>query len=129
MANPLYTHEPVSRTYESQRLRLHYVEWINEDAPPLIMVHGGSDHCRSWDWTARELNQRFNILAPDLRGHGDSSWSNATYRKLDFVYDLKQLITIKGYEKVSIVAPMRPQEMAYVFPNSRKFQQQYPSRR
>lgn len=104
MTNRLYTHEPVSRTYYSQRLRLHYVEWMNDDAPPLVMVHGGSDHCRNWDWTARELNEQFNIVAPDLRGHGDSSWSSTTYRKLDFVYDLKQLITAKGYEKVTIVA-------------------------
>lgn len=104
MTNDLYTHEPVSRTYYSQRLRLHYVEWINKDAPPLIMVHGGSDHCRNWDWAARVLNKHFNIIAPDLRGHGDSGWSNTTYRKLDFVYDLKQLIKLNGYKKVSIIA-------------------------
>lgn len=96
--------EPISQTYLSQRLRLHYVEWINESAPPLIMVHGGNDHCRSWDWAARELNRQFNIVAPDLRGHGDSSWSNSSYRKVDFAYDLKQLIAAKGYQKVSIVA-------------------------
>lgn len=104
MANRLYTHQPVSRTYYSQRLRLHYVEWVNNDAPPMIMVHGGSDHCRNWDWTARALNDRFNIVAPDLRGHGDSSWIDAAYKKADFVYDLHQLIAIKGYKKVTIVA-------------------------
>lgn len=104
MVDHLRKHEPVSQGYYSQRLRLHYVEWVNEDAPPLIMVHGGSDHCRNWDWAARKLNEQFHILAPDLRGHGDSSWSNNAYRKMDFVYDLKQLIDIKGYKKVSIVA-------------------------
>lgn len=104
MPEHLYTHEPISRTFYSQRLRLHYVEWVNEDASPLIMVHGGSDHCRNWDYLARELNDKFNIVAPDLRGHGDSEWSNNSYRKLDFVYDLKQLIAAKGYKKVSIVS-------------------------
>lgn len=104
MNTNLYKHEPVSRTYFSQRLRLHYVEWVNEGAAPLVMVHGGSDHCRNWDWAARELNEHFNIVAPDLRGHGDSAWSNTAYKKVDFVYDLKQLIRIKGYKKVSIIA-------------------------
>lgn len=104
MMNRLLSHEPVSRTYYSQRLALHYVEWVNDDAPPLLMVHGGSDHCRSWDWAARQLNQRFNILAPDLRGHGDSSWVNGTYRKLDYVYDLYRLIKSKNYQKVTIIA-------------------------
>jgi len=36
---------PSSHTYISQRLRLHYVDWGNESAPPLLLVHGGQDHC------------------------------------------------------------------------------------
>ena len=35
---------PTSRYYISQRLRLHYVDWGNPDAPPLLLVHGGRDH-------------------------------------------------------------------------------------
>ena len=46
---------PTSHSYISQRLRLHYVDWGNPDAPPLILQHGGRDHCRSWDWVAQEL--------------------------------------------------------------------------
>lgn len=101
-SSPAY--EPISRKFVSQRLRLHYVEWVNENAPLLIMVHGGQDHCRSWDWIARELHPRYNIVAPDLRGHGDSSWTKSVYRKLDFVYDLKKLISLKGNSKVTIIA-------------------------
>ena len=36
---------PTSHFYYSQRLRLHYVDWGNETAPPLLLVHGGRDHC------------------------------------------------------------------------------------
>ena len=46
---------PSSQSYFSQRLRLHYADWGNPDKPPLILVHGGEDHCRSWDWVAGEL--------------------------------------------------------------------------
>ncbi len=66
---------PTSRIYFSQRLRLHYVDWGNPDAPPLILVHGGRDHCRNWDRLAQALRHDWHILAPDLRGHGDSQWS------------------------------------------------------
>ena len=38
---------PTSRIYFSQRLRLHYVDWGNPSAPPLLLVHGGRDHCRN----------------------------------------------------------------------------------
>ena len=37
---------PTSNTFISQRLRLHYVDWGNADKPPLLLVHGGRDHCR-----------------------------------------------------------------------------------
>ncbi len=66
---------PTSRIYFSQRLRLHYVDWGNPDAPPLVLLHGGRDHCRNWDWVAEELRKDWHIIAPDLRGHGDSDWS------------------------------------------------------
>src|SRR3546814_12717542 len=66
---------PISNSFISQRLKLHYVDWGNESAPPLLLVHGGRDHCRSWDWVAERLADRYHIIAPDLRGHGDSAWS------------------------------------------------------
>ena len=66
---------PTSHSYISQRLRLHYVDWGNPGAPPLILLHGGRDHCRNWDWVAAELRRDYHIIAPDLRGHGDSAWS------------------------------------------------------
>src|SRR5205085_2757862 len=65
---------PTSRIYFSQRLRLHYVDWGNPTAPPLLLVHGGRDHCRNWDWVASALRRDWHVLAPDLRGHGDSQW-------------------------------------------------------
>ncbi len=44
---------PTSHSFVSQRLRLHYVDWGNQGAPPLVLVHGGRDHCRNWDWVAQ----------------------------------------------------------------------------
>ena len=84
---------PTSRVYFSQRLRLHYVDWGNPEAPPLVLLHGGRDHCRNWDWVAEELRHDYHIIAPDLRGHGDSAWStDGSYSMAGYVYDLAQLI-------------------------------------
>ncbi len=66
---------PSSSFYISQRLKLHYVDWGNEGAPPLLLIHGGRDHARSWDWVARDLRRDYHVIAPDLRGHGDSAWA------------------------------------------------------
>jgi len=59
---------PTSHSYFSQRLRLHYLDWGNSDAPHMLLLHGINDHCHSWDWVARRLRGRFHIIAPDLRG-------------------------------------------------------------
>ena len=54
---------PTSRIFFSQRLRLHYVDWGNAEAPPLLLVHGGRDHCRNWDWLAERLGRDWHIIA------------------------------------------------------------------
>jgi pimeloyl-ACP methyl ester carboxylesterase len=97
--------EPFSRFFISQRQRLHYVDWGNPDAPPLILVHGGRDNCRSWDWIAREFRHDWHVVAPDLRGHGDSAWSpDGAYSMESFVYDLAELVRVLGFDRVWIVA-------------------------
>lgn len=96
---------PTSHSYYSQRLRLHYVDWGNPQAPPLILLHGGRDHCRSWDWVAGALREDWHVIAPDLRGHGDSQWSaDGEYSPRACVYDLAQLIHQMNFDPVTIVA-------------------------
>ena len=96
---------PASHIYFSQRLRLHYVDWGNEDASPMLMIHGGRDHCRNWDWTAQALRDDYHIIAPDLRGHGDSDWMlGSAYQINDYVYDIAQLIHQKKLAPLTIIA-------------------------
>jgi pimeloyl-ACP methyl ester carboxylesterase len=96
---------PTSRTYFSQRLRLHYVDWGNPEAPPLLLIHGGRDHCRNWDWTATALRREWHVIAPDLRGHGDSQWSlDGNYAMAGYIYDLAQLVHQQRLAPVTIVA-------------------------
>lgn len=86
-------------------MRLHYLDWGNESAPPLLLIHGGRDHCRSWDWVAERLQPRWHVVAPDLRGHGDSEWAaDGQYARSSFVYDLAQLIHQLRLAPVTIVA-------------------------
>jgi pimeloyl-ACP methyl ester carboxylesterase len=96
---------PATHSFISQRLRLRYVDWGNSGAPPLILLHGGRDHSRSWDWTAQVLRNDWHIIAPDLRGHGDSDWSpSGDYGGLAVLYDLAQLIHQLKLAPVTIVA-------------------------
>src|SRR5438477_7135891 len=95
---------PTSHYFYSQRLKLHYVDWGNADKPMAILVHGGRDHCRNWDWVALELRRHFHLIAPDLRGHGDSDWAiGGSYAMVDHVLDLYQLINAIAGGPVTLI--------------------------
>ena len=96
---------PTSHFFVSQRLRLHYVDWGNRSKPPLLLIHGGRDHCRNWDWVAQALRADWHVIAPDLRGHGDSQWSpDGSYTMAGYIYDLAQLIHQQHLAPVTIIA-------------------------
>lgn len=96
---------PTSRHFISQRLRMHYVDWGNPGAPPLLLVHGGRDHCRNWDWVAQAMRRDWHVICPDLRGHGDSQWSpDGNYSMSAYIYDLAQLIHQQNLAPVTIVS-------------------------
>jgi pimeloyl-ACP methyl ester carboxylesterase len=96
---------PTSHYFYSQRLKLHYVDWGNADRPPLLLLHGGRDHCRSWDWVAADLRRSFHIVAPDLRGHGDSAWAiGSTYSMIDYVLDVAALLKTLDRFPITIIA-------------------------
>ncbi|MCB1687267.1 MAG: alpha/beta hydrolase [Halioglobus sp.] len=97
--------EADSKFYVSQGLKLHYLDWGNHGAPVLLLLHGMRDHARSWDWVARALRHDWHVIAPDLRGHGDSEWSvNGAYHSPYYLSDFCDLIEVLGEESVSIVA-------------------------
>ena len=61
----------------------------------MILVHGGLDHARSWDWVARALRDDYHVYALDLRGHGNSAWApGALYSVAEHVLDLSALADI-----------------------------------
>lgn len=96
---------PVSHTFFSQRRRLHYTDWGNSDAHPLLLIHGGRDHGRSWDWIAQQFSNEWHVMVPDLRGHGDSDWvEDGNYEMAAYLYDLDQLIHQQKLAPVTIIS-------------------------
>jgi pimeloyl-ACP methyl ester carboxylesterase len=66
---------PRDRHVDANGLRLHYLDWGNETAAPMLLLHGFSGHAHTWDTFARAMCARFHVLALDQRGHGDSDWA------------------------------------------------------
>jgi pimeloyl-ACP methyl ester carboxylesterase len=87
--------EPVSHFFYSNRLKLQFWDYGQDDKPALVLVHGGLDHARNWDWVARSLREHYHVYALDLRGHGNSAWApGATYSIAEHILDLSVLLDI-----------------------------------
>ena len=89
----------------SQGLRLHYVQWGDESGPPVLLIHGGRDHARNWDWVAEALAPRYAVYAVDLRGHGDSAWAvGSQYSVPEFVADIAAFADHLDRDPLALVA-------------------------
>ncbi|MFN8544285.1 MAG: alpha/beta hydrolase [Candidatus Binatia bacterium] len=85
-------------------LRLHYLDWGNPGAPAVVLLHGGSAHAHWWDPVAPALAERFHVVAPDLRGHGDSAWAEPpAYEAEDYARDVVGLVAALGFVEVYLV--------------------------
>ena len=85
-------------------VRVHFLDWGNAGAQPMVLLHGIQDCARSWDFFAEKLRFNYRVLALDNRGHGESEWAGpCRYGFSDYVSDLECLIDELGLQKVILV--------------------------
>jgi len=84
-------------------VELHVHEWGDADAPPIICVHGVTAHGGRFGRLARErLSERFHVLAPDLRGHGRSTWE-PPWSLAQHVQDVRELMVQRRLERPTVI--------------------------
>lgn len=95
---------PEQHFFTSQRLKLSYWAWGDPADQPVVMLHGGRDHARSWDRIAEALADEYYVVALDLRGHGDSQWEiGGEYSTRQGVIDFLTLVELLG-QPVNVIA-------------------------
>lgn len=78
-------------------------EWGQRDAPPVVCLHGVLAHGARFRRLAEErLAGRFRVLAPDLRGHGRSTWE-PPWTLARHVADLEETLAAAGLERAAFV--------------------------
>jgi lipase len=55
-------------------VKLHVHEWGDPEAPTLVCLHGVTSYGGRFRDLAERFGGRHRIIAPDLRGHGRSTW-------------------------------------------------------
>ncbi len=85
-------------------LRLHHLEWGSPDGPPLVLLHGLRAHARVWTRVVPYFTPPYHVLAPDLRGHGDSAWSDEGYGTPRYAADLAAWLDLLGLARLDLIA-------------------------
>lgn len=80
---------------------MHYV--VAGSGYPLVCLHGWPQTWYEWRKIIPALADRFTIIAPDLRGLGDSERPLTGYDKRTLASDVSQLLTTLGHEKIGLV--------------------------
>jgi pimeloyl-ACP methyl ester carboxylesterase len=88
-------------------LAYHVLEWgasADHDLT-VLLVHGFLDVAWGWDEVAAHLAARYHVIAPDLRGHGDSDrvGPGGYYHFFDYVADLDGVVARLGRARVAVV--------------------------
>jgi len=96
--------QPKSMRMSVNGLDLHYLDWGNVGAPPVVCVHGYTSSAEAFNALARQFHDRFHIVAPDVRGHGESAWSpDSAYQYRDQVADLAGLVDQLGLARFTLI--------------------------
>ena len=85
-------------------LRIHYLDWGNPTAHPMIMLHGLRSYAHVWDDVAKEFCDKYHILSLDQRGRGDSDWAvDGKYDTDDYVSDFEQFVDQLGLNRFILI--------------------------
>ena len=90
-----------SRFANVNGVRLHYLAAGAGD--PVILVHGYAETSHMWRALIAELAAAHTVIAPDLRGFGESSKPAGGYTKAEMAADVHALARSLGYERIQIV--------------------------
>ena len=78
-------------------VRMHYVKAGSGE--PLFLLHGVPKTHYHWRHVIPKLTEHFTVIAPDLRGLGDSEHPQSGYDMRNMGEDIAQLATHLGYDK------------------------------
>ena len=96
--------QPVDKTVSVNGLKLNYLDWGNEGAPDMVLVHGLRGHRHSWDDFSALVCKDFHVMALDQRGRGESDWApDGDYSTDAYVADLAGFSEALGLNNFTLV--------------------------
>src|SRR5688572_5809893 len=83
-------------------IQLHYV--IGGQGDPVVLLHGYPQSWYEWRQIMPALAKNYTVIAPDVRGFGDSSKPITGYDGNTTAEDIYQLVSQLGFDNIFLVA-------------------------
>jgi pimeloyl-ACP methyl ester carboxylesterase len=94
-------------------IQLHYV--MGGKGDPVVLLHGWPETWYGWHKIMPALAKNFTVIAPDLRGLGDSSKPPTGYDGKTIAEDIHQLVTQLGFKTIYLVGHDIGTQVAYSY--------------
>ena len=91
-----------SLTANLAAVRLHYLK-AGTGEKTLVLIHGFGDTSHMWIPLFDDFGKNYTVIAPDMRGLGQSSRPEGPYDKKTIAADIHALVKNLGYTRVDVV--------------------------
>jgi haloacetate dehalogenase len=95
------TPEIKHHTAQANGLKMHYVE--AGEGPLVLLLHGFPETWFAWRHQIPVLARQYRVVAPDLRGYGETAKPMEGYDKRNMARDIRELMDVLGATKAAIV--------------------------
>jgi haloacetate dehalogenase len=107
------TTEIQHHTAHANGIRQHFLE--AGKGAPVVLLHGFPETSFAWRFQIPEVANYYRVIAPDLRGYGETDKPSSGYDKRNMAKDLRALMTTLGIEKIALVGHDRGARVATRF--------------
>lgn len=91
-----------SKTANLSAVKLHYLK-AGTGKKTLVVIHGFGDTSHMWIPLFDDFGKDYTLIAPDMRGLGDSSRPASGYDKKTIAADIHELVKSLGVQKIDLV--------------------------
>lgn len=100
-------------TLTANGIRQHYLD--AGQGAPVVLLHGFPETNFAWRYQIPALAEHYRVIAPDLRGYGETDKPAGGYDKRNMARDLRELLRALGIEKIALVGHDRGARVATRF--------------
>ena len=93
---------PTENWADLSNIRVRFLDWGGAGTP-VLALHGLASSAHWYDLVAPLLNDRFRIIAPDQRGHGQTTQATTGYDWQSLASDAADLMDQLGLERVAVL--------------------------